>query len=185
METFSASLALLWGEFTGHRWIPLTKASDAELWFFYICAWTNCSVNSRYGGDLRRHRTQWVYNFKYSSHNSRNTFVPIVYMHLERPTNRHRQCPCDEHLPEWVLTSWSTWQETLIGMESRCNNLYWRKCICQFGRKISINLFSHPFVDYLCRFNPQKHHYIYTCKYTLCFSKILNSQNVMNAPNYL
>ena len=21
----------LWGEFTGHRWIPLTKASDAEL----------------------------------------------------------------------------------------------------------------------------------------------------------
>ena len=27
----------LWGEFTGHRWIPLTKASDAEflcfLWY--------------------------------------------------------------------------------------------------------------------------------------------------------
>ena len=22
----------LWGEFTGHRWIPLTKASGAELW---------------------------------------------------------------------------------------------------------------------------------------------------------
>ena len=22
------------GEFTGHRWIPLTKASDAELWLF-------------------------------------------------------------------------------------------------------------------------------------------------------
>ena len=25
----------LCGEFTGHRWIPLTKASDAELWCFY------------------------------------------------------------------------------------------------------------------------------------------------------
>ena len=24
----------LWGEFTGHRWIPLTKASDAELLCF-------------------------------------------------------------------------------------------------------------------------------------------------------
>ena len=24
----------LWEEFTGHRWIPLTKASDAELWCF-------------------------------------------------------------------------------------------------------------------------------------------------------
>ena len=22
------------GESTGHRWIPLTKASDAELWYF-------------------------------------------------------------------------------------------------------------------------------------------------------
>ena len=27
----------LCGEFTGHRWIPLTKVSDAELWcFFYL-----------------------------------------------------------------------------------------------------------------------------------------------------
>ena len=24
----------LWGEFTGHRWIPLTKASDVGLWGF-------------------------------------------------------------------------------------------------------------------------------------------------------
>ena len=24
----------LWGEFTGHWWIPLTKASNAELWCF-------------------------------------------------------------------------------------------------------------------------------------------------------
>ena len=24
----------LWGEFTGHRWIPLTNASDAKLWCF-------------------------------------------------------------------------------------------------------------------------------------------------------
>ena len=24
----------LWGESTGHRWIPLTKASDSELWCF-------------------------------------------------------------------------------------------------------------------------------------------------------
>ena len=24
----------LWGESTGHQWIPLTKASDVELWYF-------------------------------------------------------------------------------------------------------------------------------------------------------
>ena len=43
----------LCGEFTGHRRIPLTKASDAELWclFSLICAW----VNNREAGDLRRH----------------------------------------------------------------------------------------------------------------------------------
>ena len=23
----------LWGEFNGHRWMPRTKASDAELWY--------------------------------------------------------------------------------------------------------------------------------------------------------
>ena len=34
METFSALLDLCCGEFTGHRWIPRTKASDAELWCF-------------------------------------------------------------------------------------------------------------------------------------------------------
>ena len=32
METFSASLAIC--AITGHRWIPHTKASDAELWDF-------------------------------------------------------------------------------------------------------------------------------------------------------
>ena len=34
METFSVLLAILLGEFIGHRWIPLTKVSDAELWCF-------------------------------------------------------------------------------------------------------------------------------------------------------
>ena len=34
----------LWGESTGHRWIPFTKASGAALW-----------TNNRDAGDLRRH----------------------------------------------------------------------------------------------------------------------------------
>ena len=28
----------LWEEFTGHRWIPRTKACDAELWYFLCSA---------------------------------------------------------------------------------------------------------------------------------------------------
>ena len=41
----------LCGEFTGHRWIPSTKANDAELWcFLLICAWMNSWVNNREAG---------------------------------------------------------------------------------------------------------------------------------------
>ena len=43
-------------EYTGHRWIPLTKASNAELWCFL---WTNGWVNNRDAGDLRRHRAHY------------------------------------------------------------------------------------------------------------------------------
>ena len=35
METFFALFVPLWGESTGHRWIPLTKASDADFGLFF------------------------------------------------------------------------------------------------------------------------------------------------------
>ena len=45
----------LCGEFTGHRWIPLTKASDAELWSLsLICTRTNSWANNRDAGDFGR-----------------------------------------------------------------------------------------------------------------------------------
>ena len=46
----------LWGEFTGHRYISLTKASDAELWcFFYLCLNKRLSKQSRH----RWFETSW------------------------------------------------------------------------------------------------------------------------------
>ena len=45
----------LCGEFPGHRWIPRTKASDAELWCF-LKARKNGWINGREAGDLIRHR---------------------------------------------------------------------------------------------------------------------------------
>ena len=49
----------LWGEFIGHRWIPLSKASDAELlclpWFVQTNGWEN----HRDAGDLRWHHTHY------------------------------------------------------------------------------------------------------------------------------
>ena len=49
-----------YGKFTGDRWIPRTKASDAELWcLFFICAWINNWVNSHVASDLGRHRAYY------------------------------------------------------------------------------------------------------------------------------
>ena len=58
METFSALLALC-EEFTGHRWISHTKASDAELWCLLFCIWTNNWANKGNTGDLRCHRAHY------------------------------------------------------------------------------------------------------------------------------
>ena len=60
----------LCGKFTGHRCIPITKASDAELWCFLWSA-PEQKVNNRDTGDLRRHcayyditvmmKSRWLY----------------------------------------------------------------------------------------------------------------------------
>ena len=39
---------------SGHRWNSLTKSSEAELWLFFIYAWTSGWANNRDAGDLRR-----------------------------------------------------------------------------------------------------------------------------------
>ena len=50
----------LCGEFTGHRWIPRTKASDAELgYFLWSAPWINGWVNNCGAGDLRRHHVHY------------------------------------------------------------------------------------------------------------------------------
>ena len=50
----------LWRKFDGHRWIPLTKANDAELWWcFFICPCTNGWANHRDTAYLRRHHAHY------------------------------------------------------------------------------------------------------------------------------
>ena len=48
----------LCGEFTGHRWIPHTNASDAELLCF-LDLYLNKRVNNREADGLRRYRTHY------------------------------------------------------------------------------------------------------------------------------
>ena len=50
----------LCGDFTGPRWIPRTKVSDAELRLFsLIFVWINGWINNREAGDLRRYRAHY------------------------------------------------------------------------------------------------------------------------------
>ena len=53
------------GEFTGLRWIPHTKASDAELWYL-ICVWINGWINNSEAGDLRRCRAHYDVSIMWS-----------------------------------------------------------------------------------------------------------------------
>ena len=50
MKFFSRVTGPLCGEFTGHRWIPLTKASDD---------WANGWANNRHASDFRRPRAHY------------------------------------------------------------------------------------------------------------------------------
>ena len=67
METFSALRCHLCGEFTGHRWIPRTKANDAELW---------CWVNNGEIGDLRCQRAHYDVIVMVESYNE------TIWIHL-------------------------------------------------------------------------------------------------------
>ena len=51
----------LCGKFTGHQWIPLTKASNVELWCFLwsVPEQTNGWINKRCAHDLRCHRAHY------------------------------------------------------------------------------------------------------------------------------
>ena len=49
----------LCGEFTGHRWIPLTRSVTQIVDVFYDLYWIYGSVNNREAGDSRRHRANY------------------------------------------------------------------------------------------------------------------------------
>ena len=64
-NTFRA-IGPLWGESTGHQCIPLTEASDAELWYFSSSAPCKNGANNRDAGDLRPLRSLWRQCIGYS-----------------------------------------------------------------------------------------------------------------------
>ena len=113
-------------DFTGHRWIPRTKASDAELWCFsLICARINVWANNGDAGDLRRHLAHYVVIVMEKA--SCWWWLPATYWPLSEPAKQsnhlianpmmwNRMCSCypwndGDHKPQspcyiefpWVL----------------------------------------------------------------------------------
>ena len=77
---------LLCGEFTGHRWIPLTKASEAELQMMFplICAWTNGWVNNWGASDLRHHRAHYDVTVMVQFYHIWFDFKHVLINHIRR-----------------------------------------------------------------------------------------------------
>ena len=102
------------GEFTGHRWIPRTKASDAELWcFLWSGLWINGWVNNHEAGNLRRQRAH--YDVIVMIHN-------VCAMGGTRGPYKHHGTvvPWSMHSQHWYI--WST--QTPHGICGPCTQLW-------------------------------------------------------------
>ena len=95
METPSAFTDPLWGEFTGQRWIPLTKVSDAELWCFLF----DLRLNKRFSKPsksrwLRCNRAHYDVTVKqdvqlFCGHGKEALVEGIQYLRLDWSSNSH------------------------------------------------------------------------------------------------
>ena len=101
----------LWGESTGHQWIPLTKASDTELWcFLWSPPWISCWINNREAGDLRCHRTHYDVIVMRSHCSISNFLFPI-----ETENFSHT---CTQYLND--ILGWKTEKQSLLGCFIYC-----------------------------------------------------------------
>ena len=97
----------LCGEFTGHRWIPRTKASDAQFDIFFDLRLNEWLSKQRWGWwfetqsrPLWRHFNGCIFRVTYLSYD----------IHLQDGMIRCHliQCPCDLYsldIPSWTLTA--------------------------------------------------------------------------------
>ena len=121
----------LCGEFTGNRWIPRTKASDAELWcfLFFICAWINGWVNSREAGDLRRHRAHY----------------DVTVMCISCKYCQYQACWCPGSSCQVII-----WRHVVSG-DFRGHVFYYINCsrlrIINVGNWYEMSMFIHYFVE--------------------------------------
>ena len=94
----------LCGEFTGPRWIPYTKPSDADLWcFLWSSPWINVWVNIGEAGELRRYRAH------YGAIVMRTDVLVKVSKFLRQKVSRHKGDSNPQPSDSWwmLLTIWT------------------------------------------------------------------------------
>ena len=80
---------------TGHLWIPLTKASDAELWCFL---WSLPFSKHRNAGDSKRHRSHYDVTVMWNIYDD--------FLQQQPGPNCHYERFQDKTLCLWENTSW-------------------------------------------------------------------------------
>ena len=135
---------LLRWKFPCQRWIPLTNASDAELWcflylrrwsvnsltkatnaelwcFFGICAWTNDWVNNRYADDLGRHRARYdVTVMKSVANVNSGIYVWGVWKYCNRK--------CDQNWKIYLSYYHRVWLNKNILISNQMQRFYMKWC---------------------------------------------------------
>ena len=99
---------LLCEEFTVHRWIPFTKASDAELWcFLWSAPRINGWVNKHEAGDLRRHDDHYditVMKCKDWVAVGINAEILAIKLHINNSSRPWPKWECKMHV--WSKQTW-------------------------------------------------------------------------------
>ena len=130
----------LCGEFVGHRWIPLTKASDAELWcFFFICAWANGWINNRDAGDLIRHRAHYGVTVMFMY------MTPLLYVYQKGRIPLHRDMiklslrPGDVYMRQWIKHHWFRLWSVALSVPNHYLNQGWNIANSPHRNKLQLN----------------------------------------------
>ena len=141
----------LCGEFTGNRWIPHTKASDAELWcFFFICTRIDGWLRKQWWGwwfetlscPLWRHCNEgfyWNYHPLFWFSLLTKSLVPCEFFNMTPKIvpikwEENSKCQCRYRWHSLSLVGMSNWQSrvwwTTIGVNKYPGNIPLpRRCI--------------------------------------------------------
>ena len=104
----------LWGEFTGYRWIPLTKASDMELrCFLWSATEQTIKANNQDAGDLRRHRAHYDITVMHIS-----SVIKISFYSIAFSRHQNKFCACLDSIYR---------SRVILVMRKNCSDISWHQ----------------------------------------------------------